>query len=182
MLSNNKIIIDKINKLRSHGIERNKKNLIIKKNFSNWYYEAQDLSFNFRISDINCALGISQLKKLNSFVKYRKNVAKIYDKELSDLKGVFTPKIIHNNSHAYHLYPVRIDFKKLNLDKKKLFNYFLKKIINYKYIIYQYTCTHIIKKNIIINLKIFQYQINFTNKLCQYQIFLDFQNQNNMSL
>ncbi len=127
ILTNDKNIYQRVNILKSHGIERDKKNFVYKKNLSDWYYEAQDISFNFRISDINCALGISQLKKLNKFVEYRKKVAMIYDKEFKNLEYILTPKKISTTSHAYHLYPIRIDFDKLKLDKKKFFNFFFKK-------------------------------------------------------
>ena len=126
ILTNKKDISDKVNILRSHGIERNRSNFRKKKNVPNWYYEVQDLSLNFRISDINCALGISQLKKLNKFVKIRKKIASIYDDTLRNIDYIHTPKKISNTSHAYHLYPLRINFKKLKLNKIKFFNYFFK--------------------------------------------------------
>ena len=69
--TNNKDLYEKLKNLRSHGIEKNQKKL---KNNGNkiWYYEMRDLGFHYRITDIQCALGISQLNKLKKFVSYRR--------------------------------------------------------------------------------------------------------------
>ena len=123
VFTNQKEINDRIRELRNHGFIKSKK--IIKKGI--WNSNINDLGYNFRLPDINCVLGISQLKKLNKFVEYRKKVAMIYDKEFKNLEYILTPKKISTTSHAYHLYPIRIDFDKLKLDKKKFFNFFFKK-------------------------------------------------------
>ena len=73
ILTNSKTLDGKIKLLRSHGV-------IKKKNKLPWSYEMQVLGFNYRLSDVNCALGISQLKKINKFIKKRQVIAKIYDK------------------------------------------------------------------------------------------------------
>ena len=79
------------------------------------------MGFNYRITDIQCALGISQLRKVNKFIRRRKEIAKIYDKEFSG-KDIFKiPKVEKNYSHAYHLYPLQINFDKKN-QKRRLFN------------------------------------------------------------
>lgn len=127
VLTNNKFLIDKINKIKSHGITRERNKLIYKNNFSKWYYEVQELGYNFRISDINCALGISQLKKLDTFIKKKSQIADVYKKKLSDISEITLPKILKNNGHSFHLYPIKINFKKINKSKKKLFDYFLNK-------------------------------------------------------
>ena len=93
--TNNYSVFRKIVSLRSHGINRgiqkfkNKELALSKKGDVNpWYYEVDEIGFNFRISDINCALGISQIEKLNVFKKKRLNLIKCYEKFLKPLKGI----------------------------------------------------------------------------------------------
>lgn len=109
ILTNNKKIDEKIKLLRSHGYNKS-----INKY---WHYNMTDLGYNYRLSDLNCALGNSQLKKLNLFVKRRRNIAKIYDKEFADQDHIYVPKVNKNVDHAYHIYPLKIDFKKFKITK-----------------------------------------------------------------
>jgi len=118
VLTNNKEIFDKINILRSHGTQKNSNKMVSKD--GPWYYEMQELGYNYRITDIQCALGISQLKKINKFIKKRKEIAKIYNKHFSQNNFYKIPEVEKYNSHAYHLYPLQINFKSNN-QKKKLF-------------------------------------------------------------
>ena len=128
VLSNNQEIINKINILKSHGI--------IKKLRSNsskikpWYYEMHHLGYNYRISDIQCALGISQLRKINIFIKKRREIAKIYNNEFKLNPTLKLQKIEKNSKHAYHLYPIQINFDLIKKTKKKLFQFFKKRKIN----------------------------------------------------
>ena len=112
ILTNNKYYYEKAKILRSHGII---KNLQSKKNGS-WYYSINKLGFNYRLTDIQSAIGITQLNKLGQFIKKKNQIAKIYDKEFKKLKNVLTPIIKKNTQHAYHLYPLRINFEKINLN------------------------------------------------------------------
>ena len=80
-----------------------------------------DYGFNFRITDFQCALGVSQLKKLDLFIKRRKKIAEIYNKKLKDISFFRTPIVSKNVSHAYHIYPLLIDFDKFKISKKKFF-------------------------------------------------------------
>ena len=121
ILTNNKYIDEKIKRLRTHGVEKLKNKL--------WFYEMKDLGFNYRISDIQCALGISQLKKLKNFVKKREKIAKIYNSFFSNIDNFFIPETNKDNKHAYHLYPLRIDFKKFKMSKESLFKSLKKKKI-----------------------------------------------------
>ena len=127
IITNQKKINEKIKLFRSHGIIRNKK---INKKHGIWYYEMQELGYNYRITDIQCALGLSQLRKIDKFVKRRKEIANIYDRFFSDYIIFSTPTTQRNSSHAYHLYPLQIDFDKIKISKKKLFNIMKNKNIN----------------------------------------------------
>ena len=80
ILTNNKKFFDKANVLRSHGIIKNINSS------EPWNYDMIQLGSNNRITDLQAALGSSQIKKLNKFVKFRQNIAKVYDKEFSDTR------------------------------------------------------------------------------------------------
>lgn len=123
ILSNDKNIIDEVKILRTHGVIRNTK-------LKPWFYKMIKLGFNYRITDFQCALGISQLKKLNKFVKKRKKIAKIYDNAFKNSEYYIIPKIIKKFSHAYHLYPLRIKFQNLKINKEVLFHELKKFKIN----------------------------------------------------
>jgi dTDP-4-amino-4,6-dideoxygalactose transaminase len=117
--TNNLKIAKNIKLLRSHGIVRNKR--------KHWKYDILKHGFNYRLSDINCALGISQLKKIDFFVKERK---KIYEKYLLELKN-FHPKLkipeySKKINSSYHLLIVNIIFSKLNKSKDQFMNYLIK--------------------------------------------------------
>ncbi len=114
--------------MRSHGVEKGK-NLINKKE-GIWYYEMQNLGYNYRITDIQCALGISQLKKLDRFVSLRRKVAKLYDKKINLIDNINIPVLKKNYGHSYHLYVCLFDFKKVKISKKMFFSKMKKVGIN----------------------------------------------------
>ena len=111
--TNSKEIYEKLLELRAHGIKR-------LPDFAPWYYEMHSLGFNYRITDMQAALGISQLKKLDSFVKRRKEIALKYDKAF--LNSVVKPLYSFTKNSSYHLFVVKVDFSKLNISKVELFN------------------------------------------------------------
>ena len=80
----------------------------------------RELGFNYRITDIQCALGISQLKKLPSFIKRRFEIVKNYDAAFKD--SIVKPLYTFDGKSSYHLYVVQVDFNSLNISKVDLFN------------------------------------------------------------
>ena len=114
-LTQNKEIAEKIDLLRGHGITKNYQNYE-KKIDEHWYYEQQYLGYNYRLSEVHSALGLSQLNRLDEFIGYRNNVAKIYDKLLNDLP-IQLPNIESINYSSFHLYVIRLKLDKI---KKKL--------------------------------------------------------------
>lgn len=113
VMSNNYKIYKKIKMLREHGIVREKNLFKNKKQIKPWYFEQQYLGFNYRLSDINAALGSSQVDHLNKFLKKRNNIAEIYYKNLTD-KIEFQKK--HPNTvSARHLFIIKVQ-KKIHED------------------------------------------------------------------
>jgi UDP-4-amino-4,6-dideoxy-N-acetyl-beta-L-altrosamine transaminase len=120
--TNSKDLYQKLRLFRTHGITKDP-NQLINKTEGPWYYEMQELGFNYRITDIQCALGISQLKSIKNFLAKRFAIANRYNKELSRIGDISTPKVYRDRSSAYHLYVIRVKNKNVRLD---LFNKFKK--------------------------------------------------------
>ena len=128
--TNNPEYAAKIKMLRNHGMLcnsdafKNRDDAFDHQGNTNpWYYEMQELGLNYRISDINCALGLSQLKKLDRFIEKRRSLMKIYDEELNKLPSTIKPVgRIDNCSPVLHLYPVLIDFIQLAKDRADVVN------------------------------------------------------------
>ena len=114
------------NKIHS-PVTRNQKDM--NRNHGPWYYEMHDLGYNYRITDFQCSLGISQIKKLNRFIKKRKKIASIYDNEFSNTDIFTIPKVGKIVSHAYHIYPLLINFNKLKIKKDVFFKKMIKENI-----------------------------------------------------
>ena len=95
-----------IRRFRNHGINLNAE---ARRTMATWYYEMGQLGFNYRITDIQCALGLSQLNKLPSWLEKRRLIAAQYDKALAAIPGVHPLITSKHVQHAYHLYVVRLD-------------------------------------------------------------------------
>ncbi|MCX6762611.1 MAG: UDP-4-amino-4,6-dideoxy-N-acetyl-beta-L-altrosamine transaminase [Candidatus Moranbacteria bacterium] len=117
--TNSEKLYKKLLLLRSHGITKNPDELE-KKEGEPWFYEMQKLGFNYRITDIQCALGISQLEKIEKFVERRKEIAKKYDEVFNNIDGVEIIEQSECCKNSYHLYVIKVKSKETRL---KLFNY-----------------------------------------------------------
>ncbi len=125
--TNNKNTYKKLLNLRSHGIHKNTNDFYNKKiafdkkgNPNMWYYEMNELGYNYRITDIQSALGESQLKKINKFINLRRKVAKIYNEGFAKNDLIETPIENSDVKHAYHLYTILINFKKLGKSRNEI--------------------------------------------------------------
>ncbi len=95
-----------LRRFRTHGITRDPSELLADE--GPWYYEQHDLGFNYRLTDLQCALGISQLQRLDAIVARRRKLARFYDARFGRAAGV-TPLTVPGWSHgSYHLYVVRV--------------------------------------------------------------------------
>ena len=111
--TNSKDIYEKILMLRNHG-------MIKRDGLAPWEYEMTHLGFNGRITDFQCALGLSQLKRLPEFINRRIEIAKKYDKAFEN--SMIKPLYEFHGESSYHLYVVQVNFKKINLTKIELYN------------------------------------------------------------
>lgn len=110
VVTNDKKLHRKLLMLRNHGITRKGRRFMgkaVEKN-GNWYYEMQCLGFNYRITDLQCALGISQLKKLDTFLERRREIAAFYTEKFSGTESILLPQESANTRSAWHLYYIRL--------------------------------------------------------------------------
>tara|TARA_Y100000588_G_scaffold248066_1_gene262521 strand:- start:5509 stop:6669 length:1161 start_codon:yes stop_codon:yes gene_type:complete len=107
-LTNNSEWAEKMRMLRSHGITNNT-TLMTEKSHGPWYYQQTSLGFNYRMTDVEAALGLSQLDKLEVFLEKRNALAAHYDKLFSECKDITPLKQNADGYSSYHLYVVRID-------------------------------------------------------------------------
>ncbi|MCX5715314.1 MAG: UDP-4-amino-4,6-dideoxy-N-acetyl-beta-L-altrosamine transaminase [Candidatus Omnitrophica bacterium] len=107
VLTNRKDIYEKLVMFRNHGITRDKVKLI-NKNKPAWFYEMQFLGFNYRLTDIQCALGLSQMDKLNSFIKRRKEIVKFYKQEFDSMEKVMCLNERGYAASSWHIFPIQI--------------------------------------------------------------------------
>ncbi|GGM31932.1 UDP-4-amino-4,6-dideoxy-N-acetyl-beta-L-altrosamine transaminase [Paraliobacillus quinghaiensis] len=117
--TNNEKYYQKLLQFRSHGITREPDKLI--ENHGPWYYEMQFLGFNCRMTDIQAALGTSQLKKIDNFVDLRKKYVSTYNEAFKEIDEIQTPYQDKNGISSWHLYIIRLDLAKLSVSRKEIF-------------------------------------------------------------
>lgn len=104
--TNRKDLYDRVALYRTHGITKNPD--LLTQNDGGWYYEMQDLGYNYRITDFQAALGISQLRRLDWSIQRRNEVANKYDEAFKGTT-IKTPYRAENITHAFHLYIIQVD-------------------------------------------------------------------------
>lgn len=108
----------KMRRFRNHGLSVDHQE---RAEQGSWYYEMTDLGYNYRITDFQCALGLSQLRKLPGWIARRQEIAQCFDRAFANfpvLKPLFVSPHV---SHAYHLYVVRLDLAHLKADRDSIF-------------------------------------------------------------
>lgn len=113
--TNRQDIYDSLCLYRTHGITKDPGRL--EENHGGWYYEMQELGFNYRITDFQAALGISQLRRADAGLDRRQQIARTYNAAFAPISGIRTPYVAENVYHAYHLYIIQV------ADRLGLYNY-----------------------------------------------------------
>lgn len=116
LMTNNLEFAQKAKAFRGHGITTDYRQ---REKLGNWHYDMVSLGYNYRITDFQCALGISQLKKLPNWIKRRQQIAAKYDEAFKDYDKISPLSNSSNVSNAYHLYVIRLSD---NLDRGKVFS------------------------------------------------------------
>ena len=114
-------LAERLRLYRSHGITRDSSKMT-EASHGDWYYQQIDLGYNYRITDLQCALGTSQMKRIDSFLARRREIAAIYDRELQGLSLVL-PKQLECVQSAWHLYVIQIDENKAGKKRKEVFDF-----------------------------------------------------------
>ena len=119
VLTNNEGLYQRLLLFRSHGITRNP-DLMTHEADGPWYYQQLELGFNYRMTDIQAALGYSQMKRVDEFVARRRELAARYESLLSDLP-VRTPQVLEGTEPSWHIYVVRVDFSNVKKSRQQIF-------------------------------------------------------------
>lgn len=118
LLTNNKTFYERALLLRNHGITKRAKDFLYRSEQRKpWYYEMQELGYNYRLTDFQCMLGLTQFQKIQTFLKKRREIAHAYTKLFEGDKRFKTPKELEGCESAWHLYPLRIRDKSINKEK-----------------------------------------------------------------
>lgn len=118
--TNSTEIAKKIRQLRSHGMTRSLSERY--KQGYPWEFDVKQPGYNYRLDEIRCALGISQLSRIKKINYLRKKAAKYYTDKLRNIKGLIVPKIVNDFSHSYHLYTIRVT-KEYGRTRNELFEF-----------------------------------------------------------
>jgi perosamine synthetase len=116
-VTNNKQYYNRMKSFLTHGITRDYKD---REKSASHYYEMVDLGYNYRIPDLLCALGISQLNKIDSFILRRQEIAKIYDQKLRIFDKYLVP-LTQRYESAYHIYVIKLKLENLKWNRDQIF-------------------------------------------------------------
>jgi perosamine synthetase len=107
-----------LRRFRNHGISSD---ALQRQTAGQWHYEMVLLGYNYRLTDVACALGLSQLKKLETNLARRRQIASLYTAAFREIPGVLPPSVREDVNPAWHLYPVRFDLDQLKTDRGHIF-------------------------------------------------------------
>lgn len=116
--TDNPVFADRLRVFRNHGIEQQPQATEL---HGPWYYEMVALGYNYRLTDIGCALGLSQLRKLHANLARRRAIASRYTASFQSTHGIIPPVTRPEANPAWHLYPIRLDLKKLRVGRRQVF-------------------------------------------------------------
>jgi perosamine synthetase len=116
--TDNPVFAETLRRFRNHGISSDARQ---RQRAGQWHYEMVLLGFNYRLTDIACALGLQQMKKLEANLARRRQIAAQYTSEFRSMTGVVAPVVRPDVNPAWHLYPIRLDLTKLSAGRGELF-------------------------------------------------------------
>jgi perosamine synthetase len=116
--TNNPAYAETLRRFRNHGISTDARQ---RQAAGQWHYEMVLLGFNYRLTDIGCALGLSQLRKLGANLARRREIARRYTAAFSTMPGIIPPAVHDDVNPAWHLYSIRVDTEKLRADRSRIF-------------------------------------------------------------
>jgi len=116
--TDNPQLAETLRRFRNHGISSDARQ---RHAAGQWHYEMVALGFNYRLPDVGCALGIQQLRKLETNLARRREIAAIYSSAFRQVPGVITPVVRPEVAPGWHLYPIRLDLKNLTADRSQIF-------------------------------------------------------------
>ena len=119
VVTNSKELYEKMILFRSHGITRNSE--LMTENQGPWYYEQIDLGYNYRLTDIQSALGLSQIKKLDDFILKRREIVNKYNEAFKELEEIVTPFENEYSKSGHHIYVLLLNLDKLKCGRKEIF-------------------------------------------------------------
>lgn len=143
--TNNETLYKKLLMLRSHGMTKDEN--LLSKNPGPWYYEMQMLGFNYRMTEMQAALGLSQLKRLDEFKKRRREIIAKYNEAFSGNEFIKTPYEPKNLCSCFHLYVTQIDFEKLRKSRKQVMQELAEKGVGTQVLYIPVACQPYYKKN-----------------------------------
>ena len=111
-------IAQAVRRFRNHGVTSDH---FQREQEGSWLYEMVGIGYNYRLSDLQCALGLSQLERVTGWIRRRRSIAARYDKAFADLPGIEPLRVIAHVEHAYHLYVIRLDRAFLSADRTRFF-------------------------------------------------------------
>lgn len=118
-ITNDAELAGRMARLRSHGITRDPREMT-EESHGPWYYQQVALGFNYRMTDVQAGLGLSQLKRIGKFISKRRALVELYDEQLADLP-VTTPRQVSDVRSAWHLYVIRLNLDKISMTHRAVF-------------------------------------------------------------
>jgi len=115
VLTDSREFYQKLRIFREHGIVREGLDK------GAWYYEVRDLGYNFRLTDFQCVLGLSQMDKLDRFIRRRREIAARYDQAFAEIEEIVTPLERENVQAVYHIYVIQLKTERLKADRREIF-------------------------------------------------------------
>lgn len=105
IVTNNEDYYRKLQLFRSHGIEQTE----FSADQGGWYYEMTDLGYNYRMTDLQAALGLSQMTKIDKFIQQRREIAAFYTEAFQDIEGIIVPQQQEGTNSGWHLYMLQLE-------------------------------------------------------------------------